>query len=192
MKQALLSSVILVLAALPASASIITRGAGHAIYPASSPCSAGSVTHDGTDYPTAECGIGESFHLVVPFYKDAANAWAYSVHWESDSATTDNVCWTVEAAAFPDSTDMTAAVTENIAIVPDAGGDANQGTDVRQITAWSSPATVRNVDGDIDCTGFPSSCEHAETRWIVTRVACSADDLAGDAKVRAVQADTNP
>lgn len=192
MIERLTTILLALLLASPASAAIITRGAGHAIYPASSPCTAGTVTHDGTQVPVAECAIGEAFHVVVPFYKDAANAWSYRIHWESDSATTDFACWHVEAAAYPDGTLMTAAVTENVADVPSAAGDANQAANTRQMTAWSAAVAVRNAASDVDCTGAPSSCEHAEVRLIVTRVECAANDLAGDAKVRLIQADVNP
>lgn len=191
MRRLILAAFALLLAS-PAAGAIITRGAGHAIYPAASPCTASTVTHDGTQVPVAECAIGEAFHVVVPFYKDAANSWQYRLHWESDSVTEDVVCWQVQAAAYPDSTDMTASVTENAVTVPNTTGDANQSADVRQITAWSASTTVRNADGDVDCTGSPSSCEFAEVRLIVTRVACASGDLAGDAKARLIQADTNP
>lgn len=187
----LVASVALLFAG-PAAATILTRGAGHAIYPAGSPCEAATVTHDGTQLPVASCAIGESFHVVVPFPRDAANAWAYQVHWESGSVSTDVTCWRVQAAAYPDSADMTAAVTENAVTVPSSAGDANQGADVRQVTAYSAAATVRNADGDVDCAGAPSSCEGAEVRLIVTRIACAANDLAGDAKARLIVADTNP
>jgi hypothetical protein len=156
MMHAIILAAFALLLASPASATILTRGAGHAIYPAASPCAADTVTHDGTQLPVASCAIGEAFHLTVPFPRDASNAWAYAVHWESDSAsTTDVVCWRVQAAAYPDSTDMTGAVTENAVTAPSSAGDTNQGADVRQVTAASASATVRNADGDVNCTGAP-------------------------------------
>lgn len=192
MHTLILATLAAVLLASPAAATILTRVAGNAIYPAASNCAAGTVTHDGTVLPVAECAIGEAVHFTVPFPRDGANSWKYLVHWQSASATTDVTCWRVQAAAYPDTTDMTAAVTENAVTAPDSTGDANQAADTRQVTAYSAAAVVRNADGDIDCTGSPSACEGAEVRLIVTRIACDANDLAGDAKLRIVVADTNP
>lgn len=178
--------------AAPASASFLYRGAGAASYPAASPCTADVVTHSGEEIRVVNCGIGESFFLRVPFLKDSSNSWSYLFQWETPSAGAGKVCLTVEAAALPDGADADATVTETVASVPDAAGDASQGADAVNISGWSSPVAVRNADGDVSCAGTPSVCEHAEVRLIVTRVACSADDLAGDASIRMLVADTNP